>query len=413
MKCALSVLGALTAAASFAAPVVSDVVVSQDAATRRVKVEYSLQDDPAIITVAFRTNGQLVAEKDFTTVVGDVNRLVKPADAHELYWQPERDLVDFATTDFSAEVTAWALDNPPWYMDIELGKTAGLIKRFYVSSNAVPGGVTDRRYKTTHLLMRRIPARDLVWCMGGEGKTEHLVMLTDDYYIGVYEFTQKQYQSIGFGVTSDHFDGSKYAEWETMPRSTLDYNTIRGSASATPKIDWPDTKATVGDNSVLGKLRDYTGIPTFDLPTEAQWEYAYRAGMSTDLYSGPYNAENAKAIAWCIDNSKDESTGENAPRPVGLKPANKWGIYDIAGNISEWCRDWQGDYDLVSDTYVATNPPGPATGENRIIRAGNYLQGVGLVRAFYRYGYKPANNYTSTAGYIGFRVVCDAVIPAE
>ena len=413
MKCALSVLGALAAAASFAAPVVSDVVVSQDAATRWVKVEYSLQDDPAIITVAFRTNGQLVAEKNFTTVVGDVNRLVKPADAHELYWQPERDLVDFATTDFSAEVTAWSLDNPPWYMDIELGKAAGLVKRFYVSSNAVPGGVTDRRYKTTHLLMRRIPAKGLVWCMGGENSTKHLVKLTADYYIGVYEFTLKQHMSIGFSVSSVDFGSSKYPEWETMPMNRASYELLRGSTSES--IDWPNTGSTVGNNSVLKKLRDYTGIPTFDLPTEAQWEYAYRAGTSGDYYGGTYSVASMMAGAWIYDNSLNETTGVRAPHPVGLKPANPWGLYDIAGNISEWCRDWYGDYTIVSDDNVETDPKGPesVTSGYRFIKGGNYSQGASLSRAWYRYGYLPSSSFTSTAGAIGFRVVCDAVIPAE
>ena len=198
-----------------------------------------------------------------------------------------------------------------------------------------------------------------------------------------------------------------------MPVDGVTYLKIRCGNQTTNNICWPRTLGTVGDNSIIKALRDYTGIPTFDLPTEAQWEYAYRAGSSTPLYNGEYTRQNADLIAWHYDVSEYPS-GVRAPHPVGLLAPNDWGIYDIAGNVSEWCRDCYESFEAQADDEVKENPSGAEQLSGmRVIKPGNYAQGYSLSRAFYRYGYYPSYAATSTAGRIGFRVVCDAVIPVE
>ena len=415
MKACLSASVLVVCAVAAASPVVSNVSVSQDPGTRRVSVSYSLTGDPAIVTVEFLTNGVAVAEERFTSVAGDVNRIVSASDSQvrSIYWQPERDLPECGSGAFTARLRAWPTNSPPPYMDIELGKAAGLVKRFYASSNAVPGGVLHERYKTTHLLMRRVPAGGLTWCMcNGSDANEHLVKLTQDYYIGVYEFTQAQILTIGFANDSQ-FKAPDYPDWRTMPVDGITYLKIRCGNESTNNICWPRTLGAVGTKSVLRALRDYTGIPTFDLPTEAQWEYAYRAGASTPLYNGSYNRQNADLIAWHYDVSQYPS-GVRAPHPVGLLAPNAWGIYDMAGNISEWCRDCYEPFEAQADDEVKENPPGAQqAGGMRVIKQGHYGNGYSESRAFSRYGYYPSYAQTSTAGRIGFRVVCDAVIPVE
>ena len=110
----------------------------------------------------------------------------------------------------------------------------------------------------------------------------------------------------------------------------------------------------------LWRLEAADGSLHYRLPTEAEWEYAARAGTTGDRYS-----DDLDAIAWCL-NDRDNTRTE--PYPVGMKQPNAWGLHDMLGNVSEWVSDWYGDYrgDPVTD------PPGPDSGEYRVIRGGSY-----------------------------------------
>ena len=128
---------------------------------------------------------------------------------------------------------------------------------------------------------------------------------------------------------------------------------IRGSSAG---AGWPSSSA-VDASSFLGKLRARTGLD-FDLPTEAQWEYACRAGTTT-TYS--YGDSANRSYMWYSSNSSSKS------HEVGTKSPNPWGLYDMHGNVWEWCLDW-----YASSLTGGTDPKGSSSGSCRVIRGGGW-----------------------------------------
>ena len=162
-------------------------------------------------------------------------------------------------------------------------------------------------------------------------KPTHEVTLSD-YYIGKTEVTQ--------------------ALWEAVMGNNPSY--FQGKSLPVENISWNDCK------TFIVKLNALTG-KTFRMPTEAEWEYAARGGSKSRgyKYSGSGNIDE---VAWHKDNS-EEKTHE-----VGTKRPNELGLYDMSGNVWEWCNDWYGDYSSASQT----NPKGPDSGANRIGRGGGW-----------------------------------------
>ena len=162
-------------------------------------------------------------------------------------------------------------------------------------------------------------------------KPAHQVTLSD-YYIGKYEVTQ--------------------AEWEAvMGKNPVEYD--KGDNRPVQNVSWDDCQ------DFINKLNSLTGL-NFSLPTEAQWEYAARGGNKSRGYK--YSGSNEiNAVGWCNTNSGKDT------HPVGTKQANELGLYDMSGNVWEWCNDWSGSYSSGSQT----NPTGPARGSSRVIRGGS------------------------------------------
>jgi formylglycine-generating enzyme required for sulfatase activity len=195
----------------------------------------------------------------------------------------------------------------------------------------------------------------------------HTVTLTCPFYIGRYEVTQAQWQA-KMGSNPSFF--KNFADSPNRPVETVSWNTIQGFLSA-------------------------TGLR---LPTEAEWEYAYRAGTTTAFHSGPGfpNGTNNDLIlgniAWYEGNSGDQT------HCVGGKAANALGLHDMSGNVWEWVNDW------YSSTYYASspavNPPGPASGPYRVLRGGSWANSSGALRSSYRNLITPGFESPST----GFRV---------
>ncbi len=252
---------------------------------------------------------------------------------------------------------------------------------YYDRASAVPGGITDVVYKTTSILMRFAPRG--MFKMGsptseighGYHETQHTVTFTKDFYIGVFEVTQKQWERV-MGTWPSYFTNPVYRE--SRPVEQVSYYEIRenpANSAITPK--WPHSDQVHSD-SFVGKLRAKTGLPTLDLPTESQWEYACRAGTTAALNSGydltNLDSDSRMSVVGRYDYNRaagysPESDLSQGSAKVGGYLPNAWGLYDFHGNAWEWCLDWYGPY-----PGNVQDPPGPGTGVNgyRVRRGGGW-----------------------------------------
>ncbi len=266
--------------------------------------------------------------------------------------------------------------------------------------------------RTTELWLRRIPKGTFL--MGSpedelgrriedeagrriDDETQHQVTLKQDFYIGVFEMTQKQYELV-MGSNPSYYKG------DTRPVEQVSYNDLRGT-SAEGGAGWPEKGHAVDAGSFFGVLRTKTGL-LFDLPTEAQWEYACRAGTTTALNSG----KNLTAIGECPNmaevgryycNRKDGKGGYGEDTKVGSYLPNAWGLYDMHGNVEEWCLDWYGGY----PTKAVNDPAGAGSGSKRVVRGGDWDYGwYGYFAQNCRSAYRSSSPRSGRS--IGFRVVC-------
>lgn len=346
-KLLIVVLGGTVASSLLAAPVLKEgsVKLSQDD-TRKVVVEYEIEDEPAIVTAAFSEGGTPINEVFTADVWGDVNKKVGVG-VHTFYLDPSKFAPDreVSAANMSVVLSVWATNCPPDYMAVDLCYTN--IVKFYANTNSFPGGFGSDRYKTTELVMRRIPAAGIEWRMGNPSwvvergftacNPNHYVTLSSDYYMAVYELTEAQYRCIDLG----YGDSSATSR---MPKGKLSYDALRGT-----DYSWPADLHQVTSTSVIGKARALTELE-FDLPTDAQWEYACRAGTQLimsfekeqnmdDVPPGQFKGDSNKVssrsdpYAWYSRNSG------NAAHEVGLLKPNPWGLYDMYGNLGEWCLD--------------------------------------------------------------------------
>ena len=179
-------------------------------------------------------------------------------------------------------------------------------------------------------------------------KPTHSVTLSD-YYIGKFEVTQELWEAV-MGSNPSKFNGSK---------------------NPVEKVSWDDCQ------SFIRKLNQLTGA-NFRLPTEAEWEYAARGGSKSRgyKYSG---SNNINDVAWNYDNSGSKT------HPVGTKSPNELGVYDMSGNVYEWCQDLYGKYSKGSQT----NPHGPSSGMRHVLRGGSWSSNARLCRVSLRYRGNP------------------------
>ena len=243
---------------------------------------------------------------------------------HQVTWSKENLAVSNATVKTTLVSYNTSINTPVvmeghyCVIDLSDGPNAVQWPVSYFSGVVPVGGWTDE-YRTTKLVLRRIEAETFI--VGGDQSDEsNRVTLTKPFYIGVFEVTQRQWELVmGSSQSWTYRRGDAYP-------ATVSYNDIRGSLLG---AQWPASSA-VDASSFLGKLRAKTGLD-FDLPTEAQWEYSCRAGTTTTYYWGDTMDD---AYAWYSGNSGSTS------HPVGARLPNTWGLYDMIGNVNEWCRDW-------------------------------------------------------------------------
>ena len=216
-------------------------------------------------------------------------------------------------------------------------------------------------------------------CTGEQGgdcdadeKTVRYVTVSD-FYIGQFEITQAQWQAVM---------GTSVYQQQSKAGGSSTYGT--GNDYPMYYVSWEEAK------EFCRRLSQQTG-KTYRLPTEAEWEYAARGGKKTQntKYAGGYSLDY---VGWYTSNSGGKT------HAVGTKNANELGIYDMSGNVWEWCEDWYGDY----RSYDTDNPTGASSGSYRVLRGGSWRSNAGNCRVSNRNGSSPGSRDDSD----GYRVVC-------
>jgi formylglycine-generating enzyme required for sulfatase activity len=286
--------------------------------------------------------------------------------------------------DLGALLVLWGSScNPlPWATVLEFAPDPAIVTsgslRKAIAATGLPWRVRDN---LTNIEMVLIPpgtfnmgcsASNQWGCFSAENPV-HAVTLTNAFYMGRYEVTQAQWTA-RMGSNPSFFQLASAevpaAQVPNRPVEQVSWTTIQGFLSV-------------------------TGMR---LPTEAEWEYAYRAGTTTAFHGWPAQTAGTNDdtlvgnIAWFSSNSNSQT------RPVGSKAPNGFGLHDMSGNVFEWVNDW------YSDSYYAsspsTNPPGPATGSHRVLRGGSWNLVTIFLRSSLRSNLTPGNTFNT----IGFRV---------
>lgn len=196
----------------------------------------------------------------------------------------------------------------------------------------------------------------------------HSVMISKEFYMGKYEVTQEHWVTV-MGNNPSRFKGkTNPVEW----------------------VSWDNVQ------EFIKKLNAKEGGDKYRLPTEAEWEYAARAGSTGKYCFGDEEWELGE-YAWY-----GENWGSGKTYPVGQKKPNAWGLYDMHGNVWEWCQDWYGDEYYSSSP--GTDPKGPASGSARVYRGGGWNAVAVHCRSACRGGYSPGNRFCD----LGFRLVTTA-----
>lgn len=436
----LLVFSAAVCGTVLADPVVTLNQFSCSRAADKVKIVYTLGNEPAVVTMRLKRGDATVNPCLFANAEGDVNRLVSVGSNKKIVWIPPSDFDFGDRNEFSVELKAWRTDSPPPYMVVHLTNNPVTVS-YYTSTDAFPLGFGNVYYKSAGLTLRKIPAANAVWEMGdiywgralaGDTyATRHNVKLTEDYYIGVYEYTYGNRYAAQHGVlpatvTDWPNDDCRPADTRDYPVLACAYTNFRrgGDASTT---GWPaDNHEMTGlpgptTNSII-RLRARTGI-AFDLPTDAQWEFACRGDGSVPFYNGTsdgsplaltrysastYYHTGLNDYAWTMENSRNDD-GRYVPHPVGLKRPNSFGLYDMLGNACEHvldaCKDLNGSFyetadpavDPVgtADPYLQGDPPAPI----RVRRGGGYGSSGNYVSCNFRH--VASQTYTSYGGQVG------------
>ena len=477
----VAVMAVLSAQMASASPEVTSLEMKQGPYGRLVTISYTLSEAPAVVTLDIETNCVENGTEKWASIGGEhiwnangaVWKKVTSADAngegkYTISWRPDKSwtgangdgfVLDGVTKKARAKLTAWPIDNTPDYMVVDISEGAqSNTQKYYPAVEFLPGSVPGQKgaitnnpiYKTSMLVMRKIMAGGVTWTMGStvreigrdsSKESTHQVCLENNYYIGVFEVTQGQWSMLPVNRRDvSYFTNRTFRAMR--PVECVGYNEIRCSpsnrvSSADAKLHyWPGEPHP---NSFLGLLRARTGID-FDLPSEAQWEFACRAGNGDSKWNdgsdilktgkdsnlnvlgryakngGTPTGENANANYY----PSSDCGPENGTAIVGSYKQNSWGIYDMHGNVMEWCLDWyEADISKIGGK-VNVNPLSPektssgaVPAENRrVYRGGSWVKNASILRSAARASGKDVNNYWNAVNLMdcekGFRLVCTA-----
>jgi formylglycine-generating enzyme required for sulfatase activity len=219
-------------------------------------------------------------------------------------------------------------------------------------------------------------------------EARHQVTLTKGYYMQTTEVTQGQWKAV-MGDNPSYFKNC-------------------GDNCPVEQVSWYDVQ------EFIEKLNAQEGADVYRLPTEAEWEYAANAGSLEAIANGALTQtgcewdRNLSPMGWYCGNSEVkyagclDTSGWGGPKcagthPVAKKKPNAWGLYDMHGNVWEWCEDWYGDY----PTSAVTDPTGPASGDTKVLRGGSWINYARFSRSASRFDSVPSLKY----GNSGFRLV--------
>lgn len=237
-----------------------------------------------------------------------------------------------------------------------------------------------------------VPKIEFVWCpsgkfmMGAEGRRRgESVDVSNGFWISKYEVTQREWTQV-----------MNTSPWQNKGRR-------EGDRFPATSVSWSDASKFCG--KLNGLERDAKRLPKdwrYALPTEVQWEYACRAGSTSTFSFGDKLTELPQYAWFGATNSsrgvRSSALNERYAHEVGALKPNAWGLHDMHGNVWEWCGDWyDGDFYLSSP---ASDPTGPASGTERVIRGGGWLRGPRLCRSAYRGRLAPEER----SNFSGFRV---------
>ena len=206
----------------------------------------------------------------------------------------------------------------------------------------------------------------------------HQVTLTTPFHIGIFQVTNAQYE--------------EFQSTHSELRGKLDFS--QDDDEAVVFVDWHDA------TNFCEWLSKKEGLP-YRLPTEAEWEYVCRAGTTTHFHTGdtlPPEFHKNIGESWYPDAGRSRGAEEVVPLHVGKTTPNAWGVYDMHGNVEEWCQDWYGPY----ESDLQTDPIGRESGLYRVTRGGSHSTLLCYLRSANRMGAVPEDKHW----YIGFRVVC-------
>lgn len=385
-----------------ALPQVTGVTLKQTG-QKRVEVSYALSEE-AIVTLRILTNGAPIAASALWNMSGDVNRRVAAGEGRRIVWAIGDVWPADVVTNVQAEVTAWRPDAPPLYCaaDISSGPSSSSYPiSYYASADDVPGGVTNDVWKLERMLFRRIDptgadgvqlgSQKGMIGYGGVFEMGVRAWITRPFYLSVYETTQRQWLNVMDG-TNPLFEQADIngRRGDLRPVERVSYNSVRGGT--------PDS--TPEANSFVDRLRSRTAHATMDLPTEAQWEYACRAGGTEQFpYRMPITGTDTAQennprpyVMYDYFNHNSElnytlprigntgTSGIGKTTVVGDFPPNAFGLYDMVGNVWEWVLDrYIADRaTLESSAWVDSTGPSAAQAQANmmVIKGGSYCEGL-------------------------------------
>lgn len=333
MKRLLYTVGLLACTVTLSAQAVADVILSQE--QTRMRIDYALSAQIETYIYASRDSGRTyVPIKQLTGNYGSQ----AVAGRNTVYWDALGEWGEF-TADVIVKVVV-----PDSLKQVIVNDVP--FSFVYVQGGTYTMGATEAK---------KISAND----------TPHRVTVSS-FYIGVTEVTQQQWQAV-------MADKRAVVSKKVLPISLVSYEDAR---------------------LFVQKMSQLTGLH-IDIPTEAEWEFAARGGIRTHNYR--FAGSNKAGDVASLGRTPNEDNDYNPISRVAGKDPNEIGLYDMTGNVLEWCRDWYGSY----DTEFTVNPEGPAQGEHRVARGGSWRFKAAESQVYARFHFSPANRMADT----GLRIV--------